>query len=114
MGNIRDIGIDVSTPAGEWDGNENCPFYGTLRVRGQIIEGKIVSAEGMTGSVVLERETTRYMPKYERYQKRTHRYSAHLPSCIGGGAVGDKVRIMECKPLSKTIKFCVIEKGVSE
>ena len=44
MGEIRDIGIDVATPTGEWDGNQNCPFYGNLRVRGQIIEGKIVSA----------------------------------------------------------------------
>ena len=42
MGEIRDIGIDVATPTGEWDGNQNCPFYGNLRVRGQIIEGKIV------------------------------------------------------------------------
>ena len=69
MGEIRDIGIDVATPTGEWDGNQNCPFYGSLRVRGQIIEGKIVSAEGMDSSVVLERETTRYMKKYERYEK---------------------------------------------
>ena len=113
MGKIRDIGIDVAKPTGEWDGNENCPFYGTLRVRGQIIEGTVVSAEGMDSSVVLERETTRYMKKYERYEKRTHRYSAHLPSCIGGVKIGDRVRIMECRPLSKTVKFCVIEKGES-
>jgi small subunit ribosomal protein S17 len=54
------------------------------------------------------------MKKYERYEKRTRRYSAHLPSCIGGVAAGDKVRIMECRPLSKTIKFCVIEKEAVE
>ena len=113
MGEIRDIGIDVATPTGEWDGNQNCPFYGSLRVRGQIIDGKIVSAEGMDSSVVLERETTRYMKKYERYEKRTHRYVAHLPSCIGGVNIGERVRIMECRPLSKTVKFCVIEKGES-
>ena len=111
MAKIRDIGIDVKTPDGQWDGNENCPFYGSLRVRGQIIEGKVVSAAGMDSSIILERETTRYMPKYERYQKRTHRYSAHLPSCIGEVSVGERVRVMECRPLSKTVKFCVIEKG---
>ena len=66
MAKIRDIGIDVKTPEGQWDGNENCPFYGSLRVRGQIIEGKVVSAAGMNSSIILERETTRYMPKYER------------------------------------------------
>ena len=97
---MRDIGVDVKTPEGEWDGNDNCPFYGSLRLRGQIIEGT-VSSSMMADSIVVERQTTRYMKKYERYQKRTSRYSAHLPSCIGGVSIGDKVRIMECRPLSK-------------
>jgi len=68
----------------------------------------------MTDTVVIERETTRYMQKFERYEKRTRRYSAHLPSCIGELSSGDNVRIMECRPLSKTVKFCVIEKEASE
>ena len=110
---MRDIGIDVRAPEGEWDGSDNCPFYGSLRVRGQIIEGTVSSSE-MTDSIVVERETSRYMKKYERYEKRTRRYSAHLPTCIGGVSHGDKVRIMECRPLSKTVKFCVIEKEASE
>ena len=110
---MRDIGIDVKTPEGEWDGSDSCPFHGSLRLRGQIIEGTVFTS-GMTDSIVVERETTRYMKKYERYEKRTRRYSAHLPSCIGGVAAGDKVRIMECRPLSKTIKFCVIEKEAVE
>ena len=109
MAEIRDIGVDVIAPTGEWDGDANCPFYGSLRLRGQIIEGQ-VSTTGMSGSVVVEREITRYMKKYERYEKRTRRYSAHLPSCIGGVEVGDRVRIMECRTLSNTVNFCVIEK----
>ena len=79
---MRDIGVDVNKPEGEWDGSKNCPFYGTLRLRGQIISG-VVSSGGMQDTVVVERQTTRYMKKFERYQKRTRRYSAHLPSCIG-------------------------------
>ena len=110
---MRDIGVDVRSPEGEWDGSDNCPFYGSLRVRGQIIEGT-VSSQGMTDSIVVERETTRYMQKYERYEKRTRRYAAHLPSCIGGVSQGDRVRIMECRPLSKTVKFCVIEKEAKQ
>ncbi len=107
---MKDIGVDVSTPEGEWDGDQNCPFYGSLRVRGQIIEGT-VSSLGMTNSIIVEREVTRYMKKYERYEKRTRRYAAHLPSCLGEVSSGESVRIMECRPLSKTVKFCVIEKG---
>ena len=110
---MRDIGIDVSPPQGEWDGNDNCPFHGSLRLRGQIIKGT-VSSRGMQDTVVVERKTTRYMQKFERYEKRTRRYSAHLPSCIGELNPGDNVRIMECRPLSKTVNFCVIEKGASE
>ena len=107
---MRDIGVDVKTPEGQWDGDVNCPFNGSLRVRGQIIEGKVYSSN-MSGSIVVEREMTRYMKKYERYEKRTRRYPAHLPSCIGDVNPGDSERIMECSPLSKTVKFCVIEKG---
>lgn len=107
---MRDIGVDVKTPEGEWDGDANCPFNGSLRVRGQIIEGTVYS-NNMSGSIIVEREMTRYMKKYERYEKRTRRYPAHLPSCIGEVNPGDFVRIMECRPLSKTVKFCVIEKG---
>ena len=33
---MRDIGIDVKMPSGEWDGDENCPFNGSLRLRGQV------------------------------------------------------------------------------
>jgi len=117
MAELRDIGVNPVwaegeriTHAGEWDGDENCPFYGSLRLRGQIIEGNIAQV-GMTKTVVVERQQTRHMPKYERYEKRTHRYLAHLPSCIGEVDVGDKVRIMECRPLSKKVNFCVIEMG---
>ena len=73
-----------------------------------------MSSHGMPDSIVVERETTRYMQKYERYETRTRRYAAHLPSCIGGVSQGDRVRIMECRPLSKTVKFCVIEKEAKQ
>ena len=109
---MRDIGVDVKTPEGEWDGSDSCPFHGSLRLRGQIIEGT-VSSIGMSNSIIVQREVTRYMKKYERYEKRTRSYAAHLPSCIGDVNVGDSVRIMECRPLSKTITFCVIETEAS-
>ena len=38
MAELRDIGVnpvwaegEKITHAGEWDGDENCPFYGSLR-----------------------------------------------------------------------------------
>jgi len=105
---MRDIGVDVKPPQGDWDGDENCPFYGTLRLRGQVLEGTVASL-GMQRTIVIERNNVRYMKKYERYEKRTSALSAHLPACIGNVEIGDRVKVMECRPLSKTVSFCVIE-----
>ncbi|HIF45476.1 MAG TPA: 30S ribosomal protein S17 [Candidatus Poseidoniales archaeon] len=105
---MRDIGVDVKVPTGEWDGDANCPFNGTLRLRGQVLEGTVASI-GMSSTIVIERHNVRYMQKYERYEKRTSAMSAHLPACIGELSVGDNVKVMECRPLSKTVSFCVIE-----
>ena len=113
MAQHRDIGIDVKAPAGEWDGDMNCPFYGSLRLRGQVLEGT-VSSVGMQKTITVERQNVRYMKKYERFEKRTSALSAHLPSCIGEVEIGDTVRVMECRPLSKTVSFCVIEKTGGE
>ena len=49
------------------------------------------------------------MKKYERFEKRTSVVSAHLPSCIGDVNIGDNVKVMECRPLSKTVSFCVVK-----
>jgi small subunit ribosomal protein S17 len=102
----RNIGVDVAAPKNKCtDGN--CPFHGTLSVRGQIIEGVVVS-DRMQGTVVVKKDYRRYIPKYERFELRTGRYTAHNPPCIDA-KVGSKVKIMECRPLSKTKSFVVIE-----
>jgi len=102
----RDIGIDVVPPEGSCD-DVICPFHGTLAVRGRIIEGVVVR-DKMDKSIVVKRELIRYIPKYERYEKRTRTYTAYNPLCINAG-VGEKVKIMECRPISKTKSFVVIE-----
>jgi len=104
---IRNIGINVNPPKADCN-DPNCPFHGTLPVRGQIIDGKVVSVR-MDRTAVVEKNYLKYQDKYERYEKRTGRYSVHAPTCLGL-KVGDEVRIMECRPLSKTVSFVVIEK----
>ncbi len=104
---MRDIGIDVKPPEKECN-DEKCPWHGHLKVRGIIIRGKVVST-AMQRTVVVERERLHYVPKYERYEKRTSRYKAHLPPCIEVKK-GDEVIIMECRPLSKTKHFVVVSK----
>lgn len=104
---MRDIGLNVKPPE-EVCNDKNCPFHGTLPVRGQVITG-IVSSTKMQRSITVKREYLHLVPKYERYEKRTSIYAAHCPPCLDI-KVGDKVRIAECRPLSKTISFVAIEK----
>lgn len=106
---FRDIGIDVTPPEKRCD-DSNCPFHGTLPVRGQMIEGVVVS-DRMQRTVIVRKDYRRYMPKYERYEWRTGKYLAHNPPCIDA-KVGAKVKIMECRPLSKTKAFVVIEQRI--
>jgi small subunit ribosomal protein S17 len=103
---MKDIGIDVKPPEKECD-DENCPFHGRLSVRGQIFEGVVVS-DKMEKTVVVEREYERFIRKYERYEKRRSRLHAHNPPCVDA-KIGDRVVIMECRPLSKTKSFVVVE-----
>lgn len=102
----RDIGIDVPLPKKSCD-DMFCPFHGNLPVRGQILEG-IVRSDRMKNTVVVEREYLRLIPKYERYEKRTRKYLAHSPPCLEVKR-GDRVAIMECRPLSKTVTYVAIE-----
>ena len=59
---LRDIGVPVEPPKRECD-NPNCPFHGTLPVRGRILEGVVVS-DDMTDSIVIRRDYLHYVPKY--------------------------------------------------
>ena len=102
----NNIGLNVSVPEKECD-DVNCPFHGTLPVRGQVITGKVVS-DKMQGSVVVARDYLHYVKKYKRYEKRSSKLHAHNPPCIGA-KVGDSVKIAECRPLSKTKTFVVVE-----
>jgi small subunit ribosomal protein S17 len=102
----RDIGIEVPAPQRDCT-DAKCPFHGNLRVRGQVLTGRVTSSR-MQNTVVVQSEFLRYIPKYERYEKRRSKHSAHNPPCINAQQ-GDDVTLMECRPLSKTKHFVVIE-----
>ncbi len=103
----RDIGIDVPAPKKRCE-DAKCPFHGKVSVRGQMIDGKVTS-DRMSNTVVVTRTRLRYVPKYERYEKRTSRHKAHNPPCIDA-KVGDDVTLIECRPLAKTVSYVVIQK----
>jgi small subunit ribosomal protein S17 len=103
----RNIGLNVTAPK-ESCNDKNCPFHGTLPVRGQIITGIALSVK-MQDTILVKKEHMSYVSKYERYERRTSTYSAHCPPCMKI-KVGDKVRIAECRPISKSTSFVTIEK----
>ena len=104
----RDIGIDVDAPANPWDGDPNDPFFGTLPVRGQILRGIVIKAKAQK-TVVVQINKMKYDSKYERYARSSSKISAHNPASVGASE-GDSVTIMECRPLSKTKSFVIIER----
>ncbi|MDD1771028.1 MAG: 30S ribosomal protein S17 [Methanomassiliicoccales archaeon] len=103
----KDIGIDVKAPEATCT-DIHCPFHGKLSVRGQVIDGVVVS-DKMKNTAVVERNFLAFDSKYERYVKKTSRYSAHCPPCLGV-KTGDSVKVVECRPLSKTVSFVIVEK----
>lgn len=88
--------------------DRNCPTHGTLSTRGIVLEG-VVASDKMDKTVIVQRNRHVKLTKYERYRPTKSRIPAHNPPCINA-KVGDRVRIMECRKLSKTVSFVVTEK----
>ena len=86
----------------------NCPFHGELAVRGRVLEGVVVGAK-MDKTVVVERDYLSYISKFMRYERRRSRIPSHNPPCIDAKE-GERVRIAETRPISKTVSFVVVEK----
>ncbi len=107
----RNIGVNVTPPTTECD-DPHCPFHGTLPVRGVQFEGVVIS-DKMRNTVVVRRDYLYYVKKYDRYERRHGKISAHNPPCINARE-GDIVRAMECRPLSKSVAFVIIEKKSHE
>jgi len=104
--NSKNIGVKVKLPSKKCNDNI-CPFHGSLKCRGKIFTGVVISTK-MQRTVTVEFERRAFLPKYERYEKRRTRIKAHNPRCIGAKD-GDVVKISECRPLSKTKNFVIIE-----
>ena len=102
------IGLGIAAPAATCE-DENCAWHGQLPVRGRVFSAIARSAKAHH-TLVAERNYTRFIQKYERYERRNSRLIAHNPECIKAKE-GDTVIIAECRPLSKTKHFVVVGIG---
>jgi len=99
--------LELKKPKKSCD-DRNCPFHGSLSIRGRVLDGVVISAK-MDKTVVIRRDYQFYVRKFKRYERRHTHISAHSPPCLNVKE-GERVRIAECRPLSKTVSFVVVEK----
>jgi len=88
--------------------DKNCATHGNLNARGRSFKGTVVSSKAQKTAIVMwERRV--YISKYQRYEIRRSRVAVHNPQCINAQK-GDVVNIKECRKLSKTKTFVIIQK----
>src|SRR5574341_1265224 len=80
----------------------------TIRTRGRTFTGVVVDAKMQTTATV-EWPRRKYVSKYERYMTSRTRVKAHNPQSIDAKK-GDIVKLIECRPISKTKHFIIVEK----
>jgi small subunit ribosomal protein S17 len=66
----------------------------------------VVASDKMEKTVVVRVDRLIKHPKYRRFVRRTSKFMAHDET---GAAVGDKVRIVETRPLSARKRWRVVE-----
>ncbi len=102
----RDIGIKLTAPKKECS-DHHCPFHGKLAVRGKLFDGKVTSSK-VKHTIVLQKESPVYFTKFKRYARSKSTIHAHVPGCIEVQD-GDHVLTAECRPISKSVSFVVVE-----
>lgn len=103
---VKNLKIPGVTPPSTVCQDRNCPWHGTLRIRGVILEGIVEKVKASRTAVVIH-EYLHYDPKYKRYEKRRRKIHAHKPDCLSVSP-GDVVVIGECRPIAKTVRFSII------
>ena len=104
----RNIGITVKkSTRSPIDSEKNNPFNGTLSIRGKLFEGIVVNAKA-NSTVTIEKKSFINFSKFRRYGRSKNRIHAHVPSNLDIQE-GDRVIAAECRPISKSVSFVVIE-----
>jgi small subunit ribosomal protein S17 len=109
-GFFREIMMNIPgiVPPEKTCSDSKCPWHGQLSIRGKLKEVEVVSAK-MQDTVIVKWEFIEKLGKYERFNRKTSKVSAHVPECMTVHE-GDKVLIGECRKLSKTKAWVVIGK----
>ncbi len=71
----------------------------------KILDGVVVSTK-MKDTIIVKVERYVKHPKYEKYIKKTKRFAVHDEG--NKAEMGQKVKIIETKPISKTKRFKLV------
>jgi len=72
----------------------------------RILEGKVVKNKSEK-TIIVDVESTYIHKKYKKYLKKNKKYAVHDEENIS--KLGDKVQIIESRPISKTKKFVLFD-----
>jgi small subunit ribosomal protein S17 len=94
------VGAGVDAQAGDATGSE------AKRTSRRAEKIGVVASDKMEKTCVVRVDRLIKHPKYRRYVRRTSKFMAHNEK---GATVGDKVRIVETRPLSARKRWRVVE-----
>ena len=100
------IGLDVTTPENQCN-DVHCPFHGRMPIRGKLFAGRVTGNKAKQ-TITLQKEAPVYFSKFKRYARSKNTIHAHVPECMDV-AMGDYVLSAECRPVSKSISYVVVE-----
>ena len=63
----------------------------------------------MKNSLIITRNYLHWVQKYQRYMKRHKNFACHVSPCFDRIRNGDDVIVGQCRPLSKTVRYNVLE-----
>ena len=107
----KNVGLGFKTPKEAIDGtyiDQNCPFTGSIRIRGRILRGMVISTK-MKRTIIVRRNYLHFIKKYNRFEKRHTNVPAHCSPAFSRIQEGDIVTIGQCRPISKTVRFNVLK-----
>ena len=106
----KSVGLGFQTPKAAVNGkyiDKKCPFTGNVSIRGRLMRG-VVHSTACKRSIVIRRDYLHFVQKYQRYQKRHKNFTVHCSPCFEP-KVGDDVIVGQCRPLSKTVRYNVLQ-----
>jgi len=106
----KNVGLGFATPKLAIDGtyvDKKCPWTSNTSIRGRIVRG-IVAGNKMRRTISVRRNYLKYEAKYARYEKRHKNFLVHCSPALEPEQ-GDEVICGQCRPLSKTVRFNVLQ-----